>query len=50
MTTALEIAFWASLGLLVYTHVGYPLVLWALARLRRRGDGRSARTRAPTSR
>jgi cellulose synthase/poly-beta-1,6-N-acetylglucosamine synthase-like glycosyltransferase len=32
MTTVLEIVFWASLGLLVYTHVGYPAVLWALAR------------------
>jgi cellulose synthase/poly-beta-1,6-N-acetylglucosamine synthase-like glycosyltransferase len=28
---ALEIAFWASAGLLVYTHVGYPLILWLLA-------------------
>jgi cellulose synthase/poly-beta-1,6-N-acetylglucosamine synthase-like glycosyltransferase len=32
---ALEIVFWCSLGLLVYTHVGYPLVLWLLARPRR---------------
>jgi cellulose synthase/poly-beta-1,6-N-acetylglucosamine synthase-like glycosyltransferase len=32
---ALEIVFWCSLGLLVYTHVGYPLVLWLLARARR---------------
>jgi cellulose synthase/poly-beta-1,6-N-acetylglucosamine synthase-like glycosyltransferase len=28
-----EIAFWLSAGLIVYTHLGYPLVLWALIRL-----------------
>jgi cellulose synthase/poly-beta-1,6-N-acetylglucosamine synthase-like glycosyltransferase len=32
---ALKLAFWASAGLLVYTHVGYPLVLAGLDRLRR---------------
>jgi cellulose synthase/poly-beta-1,6-N-acetylglucosamine synthase-like glycosyltransferase len=32
--TAVAIAFWASAGLLVYTHLGYPVVLWCLARLR----------------
>ncbi len=26
----LEVLFWASIGLLVYAHVGYPLLLWAL--------------------
>jgi cellulose synthase/poly-beta-1,6-N-acetylglucosamine synthase-like glycosyltransferase len=31
---ALEIAFWASVALLVHTHAGYPLALWAIARLR----------------
>jgi cellulose synthase/poly-beta-1,6-N-acetylglucosamine synthase-like glycosyltransferase len=31
----LEIVFWCSLGLLVYTHAGYPLALWLLARVRR---------------
>jgi hypothetical protein len=31
----LEVLFWASAALIVYTHVGYPLVLWLLARLRR---------------
>src|SRR5207249_2757116 len=31
--------FWAALGLLVYTHVGYPLVLGLIAALR----GRSPR-------
>jgi cellulose synthase/poly-beta-1,6-N-acetylglucosamine synthase-like glycosyltransferase len=31
----LEAAFWTSVALIVYTHLGYPLVLWALSRLRR---------------
>jgi cellulose synthase/poly-beta-1,6-N-acetylglucosamine synthase-like glycosyltransferase len=31
----LAAVFWVSVGLLLYTHVGYPLVLWLLARLRR---------------
>jgi cellulose synthase/poly-beta-1,6-N-acetylglucosamine synthase-like glycosyltransferase len=30
--TAVAIAFWAALALLLHTHVVYPLVLWALAR------------------
>src|SRR5215203_1435751 len=30
---ALEIVFWAATGLIVYAHLGYPLVLWALSRL-----------------
>ncbi len=30
-----EIVFWVCAGLIVYTHVGYPLVLLALVRLRR---------------
>jgi cellulose synthase/poly-beta-1,6-N-acetylglucosamine synthase-like glycosyltransferase len=33
--TALSIVFWVCAGLLVYTHVGYPLLLAALGRLRR---------------
>ncbi|HKR99112.1 MAG TPA: glycosyltransferase family 2 protein [Candidatus Dormibacteraeota bacterium] len=32
---ALEIVFWCCVGLLVYTHVGYPLTLLVLSRLRR---------------
>ncbi len=28
--------FWICAGLIVFTHAGYPLVLWVLARLRRR--------------
>jgi cellulose synthase/poly-beta-1,6-N-acetylglucosamine synthase-like glycosyltransferase len=34
--TAIAIAFWVSVGLLVYTQVGYPLALWLLASLRGR--------------
>jgi cellulose synthase/poly-beta-1,6-N-acetylglucosamine synthase-like glycosyltransferase len=30
---ALEIVFWLSVGLIVYAHVGYPVVLWALTAL-----------------
>ncbi len=45
MTLALEIAFWASVGLLVYTHAGYPVVLWLLAR--GRGGAASAPGGAP---
>src|SRR5437868_15530716 len=32
---AIAILFWACVGLLVYTHLGYPLVLWALVHTRR---------------
>lgn len=38
----LEIVFWASAGLLVYTHVGYPLALWLAARARRTPGARPA--------
>ncbi|HEU0318513.1 MAG TPA: glycosyltransferase [Solirubrobacteraceae bacterium] len=34
--SAAAVVFWVSIGLLVYTQVGYPLVLVAWARLRRR--------------
>jgi cellulose synthase/poly-beta-1,6-N-acetylglucosamine synthase-like glycosyltransferase len=33
MTAALELAFWMSLALLGYVYVGYPLLVWAWARL-----------------
>ncbi len=36
MRFALAVVLWVSLGLIVYAHVGYPLFLAALARLRRR--------------
>jgi cellulose synthase/poly-beta-1,6-N-acetylglucosamine synthase-like glycosyltransferase len=35
--TALAVLFWLSAGLLIYTHVGYPLLLWLLARLKQTG-------------
>jgi cellulose synthase/poly-beta-1,6-N-acetylglucosamine synthase-like glycosyltransferase len=34
--TVVAIVFWVAVGLLVYTHVGYPLVLWLLTRRRTR--------------
>ena len=40
MTAVAAILFWLSAGLLVYTHLGYPLVLWALARLKGRDQRR----------
>jgi cellulose synthase/poly-beta-1,6-N-acetylglucosamine synthase-like glycosyltransferase len=40
--TFLAVAFWVSLGLLLYTHLGYPLVLWLLARGRAEQDGAAA--------
>jgi cellulose synthase/poly-beta-1,6-N-acetylglucosamine synthase-like glycosyltransferase len=30
---ALEIVFWVAVGLIVYAHLGYPVVLWALSRI-----------------
>ena len=36
MRTALAVVLWTSLGLIVYVHIGYPLLLAVLARLRRR--------------
>jgi cellulose synthase/poly-beta-1,6-N-acetylglucosamine synthase-like glycosyltransferase len=43
--SALELVFWVAAGLIVYTHLGYPLLLWLLARLRRR-RGQEPRPRA----
>jgi cellulose synthase/poly-beta-1,6-N-acetylglucosamine synthase-like glycosyltransferase len=37
---ALEIVFWAAAGLIIYAHLGYPLLLWVLANL----FGEDART------
>jgi cellulose synthase/poly-beta-1,6-N-acetylglucosamine synthase-like glycosyltransferase len=34
VSTVAAIVFWFSAGALVYTHLGYPLVLWALTSLR----------------
>ncbi|HET8813806.1 MAG TPA: glycosyltransferase family 2 protein [Solirubrobacterales bacterium] len=33
MNTTAAILFWLSASLILYTHLGYPLVLWALTRL-----------------
>jgi len=46
MSTVAAILFWLSAGLLVYTHLGYPLVLAILVRLTRRT--RDLRFRRPT--
>jgi cellulose synthase/poly-beta-1,6-N-acetylglucosamine synthase-like glycosyltransferase len=46
VTTVAAILFWLSAGLLVYTHLGYPLVLAILVRLTRRT--RDLRFRRPT--
>jgi cellulose synthase/poly-beta-1,6-N-acetylglucosamine synthase-like glycosyltransferase len=32
--TIVAVAFWTSVGLLVYTHLGYPALLWVLTRVR----------------
>jgi cellulose synthase/poly-beta-1,6-N-acetylglucosamine synthase-like glycosyltransferase len=39
---AVEIVFWLCVALIVYTHIGYPLVLAALVRLRRSRPERSS--------
>jgi cellulose synthase/poly-beta-1,6-N-acetylglucosamine synthase-like glycosyltransferase len=39
MTTFAAILFWVSAGLLAYTHLGYPLVLWLLVNLRGHAAG-----------
>jgi cellulose synthase/poly-beta-1,6-N-acetylglucosamine synthase-like glycosyltransferase len=41
----LEILFWASVGLIAYAHVGYPVVLAALLAIRGQGSSRHPRTR-----
>lgn len=38
MTMATEVIFWSAVAVLVYTHAGYPLLLWAWARLRPRAE------------
>lgn len=41
-----ELIFWAASGLLVYTYVGYPLLIWAWARLRQHRRPRASATPA----
>ncbi len=43
-----EVVFWACVGLLVYAQLGYPLLLAALARLRRRGTTPALPAQPPT--
>lgn len=38
MTAVAAILFWLSVGLLAYTHLGYPLALWTLTHLARFRD------------
>jgi cellulose synthase/poly-beta-1,6-N-acetylglucosamine synthase-like glycosyltransferase len=45
MNTAAAIVFWLSAGALVYTHLGYPLVLWVLTRGRMHSGGRDSNPR-----
>ncbi len=45
--TALAILFWLCAGLIVYTHAGYPLVLWLLVHLRGRSAGGTVGGPAP---
>ena len=40
--SVLEVVFWLASALIVYTHLGYPVVLWLLNRLRHRPSGREA--------
>ncbi len=47
MTTIVAILFWLSAGLLVYTHLGYPLALWLLVHLRRPSAGGDDREDSP---
>ena len=42
--TVVAVLFWLSVALIVYTHLGYPLVLWTLVRVR------GARVRRPAER
>jgi cellulose synthase/poly-beta-1,6-N-acetylglucosamine synthase-like glycosyltransferase len=43
---ALEIVFWVAAGLIVYAHLGYPLLLWALAGIFGEDDARGRDTAA----
>lgn len=42
MNTAAAILFWLSAGLLLYTHLGYPLALWVLRRFQTFGSYRAS--------
>ncbi len=44
---ALEILFWLSVALILWTQLGYPVALAVLARLRRAPSGQRCLPRAP---
>jgi cellulose synthase/poly-beta-1,6-N-acetylglucosamine synthase-like glycosyltransferase len=46
---ALEIVFWTALGLIVYAHLGYPLLLWGLSAVLGEGppSGEARAARSP---
>ena len=46
--TVLAIAFWISVGLLLYTHLGYPALLWLLARARGAHDAPAPPSEPPS--
>lgn len=51
MTTQLIVAlsvFWVSVALVAYIYIGYPLLIWVAARLRRRGWARDSKVRDVT--
>ena len=41
-------SFWGAVALIVYTHVGYPALLWVLTRLRRESRKQKAESRKPS--
>ncbi len=45
--TLLEAVFWGSVALIVYTHLGYPLALWLINRLRPAPPPAGAARRVP---
>ena len=44
----IELVFWACIALILYTHGGYPVVLWALTRTRKLSDALAEPDPMPT--
>src|SRR3954447_20115584 len=40
----MKVVFWAAVALILYTHAGYPMLLWVLSRLTRRSPQPTARS------